>query len=127
MTEKINRESNLYIYEFPNTNRVANLNKRKHKKYRIKSHFRFVVFLVLILSIVAISGYALVTNNESTANVGPNYEQYVVNNGDTLWSIASETMPEDVDIRKSIYVLEEINQVDSKSLIPGMKINIPVE
>lgn len=49
-------------------------------------------------------------------------EDYVVSAGDTIWSIACENA--DGDIRKYIYELREINNLNDCMIYPGQVIKI---
>ena len=50
---------------------------------------------------------------------------YNVAPGDTLWSIAGENRPPDMDIRAYVRLVERINGVDSR-LWPGQALMIPI-
>lgn len=56
-----------------------------------------------------------------------NFVTYTIHSGDTLWSIAEDYAPADMDLREYIYVLEQNNPdvLQPKSnLMPGDKILI---
>ena len=50
-------------------------------------------------------------------------EEYVVSDGDTLWSIASEYKQEKQDVREYVYQLRELNNIDC-IIYPGQTIQI---
>jgi hypothetical protein len=54
------------------------------------------------------------------------YESVFVEQGDTLWQIASEHKPESMRIRIYIRELCEINGIDAGSLRAGTTIRVPV-
>ena len=46
--------------------------------------------------------------------------------GDTLWTIAQTYMPEDMDIRESVFQLCKLNDIQADQLYAGMTIQVPV-
>lgn len=46
--------------------------------------------------------------------------------GDTLWTIAQTYMPEDMDIRESVFQLCKLNDIRADQLYAGMTIQVPV-
>ena len=46
--------------------------------------------------------------------------------GETLWEIASEHMPSDMDTRKAVHMIQEENDLDDASIKPGQHIRVPV-
>ena len=59
------------------------------------------------------------TNNVHTDST----REITVQQGDTLWDIASRSAPSNVDVREMVYALNQI--ADSGALVPGTKIKIP--
>ncbi len=92
------------------------------KRYHLKNRTRFFCFIFVISLVIFITVY--------TANVSGYHEQeYVsvtVNSGDTLWSIAERYCDENNDIRKYIYDIKDINNLDSGFLIADTSILIPI-
>lgn len=83
---------------------------------------RFAVLVsVMILITVFLSIYA-----DSKKEV--QLMEVVVKSGDTLWSIAHtyDRSNGDIDIRKLIYEIKELNQLTSAQIYPGQVIYIPL-
>lgn len=84
---------------------------------RIVDWKRFIS-VVAILMIVIIT---LFSNCSAGKNVET--EDYIVTNGDTLWSIATEYKHEKQDIREYVYQLRKLNNIDC-IIYPGQEIKI---
>lgn len=99
----------------------------KTKKYRIKSTFRFTLFIIIAIIVI---GAAITTGLGLNTATGLSKERYIeiqVQSGDTLWTIASEYMSPDIDTRKNVQILCEKNNVTAETLYPGQTIRIPEE
>lgn len=83
---------------------------------KIVNKKRFITFIVVIL-IILISLFSACSAKSSSV-----IEEYVISEGDTLWSIACENA--ETDIREYIYKLRKINDLDNCILYPGQKIKI---
>jgi LysM repeat protein len=78
--------------------------------------------LVLALSVSAPAVSAAVTGGSSRrADVA---DRYVVQAGDTLWSIAVSRAP-GTDPRRVVQAIVDANQVDAGKLVPGQVLVIP--
>lgn len=60
------------------------------------------------------------------ANINKDYIIVTVRDGDTLWNIAKTHKPHE-DIRKSIYKIEHLNNIDKSIIYPGQQLKIPIE
>ncbi len=103
--------------------------KKVSKKYVLKSPKRFLRFaLSMFLLISILTGVSSIIFNESEAiaQTGAAYNLHVVSPGDTLWSIAESEMPDDMDIREAINILEDINNIESVDIYTGLTLKIPV-
>jgi nucleoid-associated protein YgaU len=49
----------------------------------------------------------------------------VVTGGDTLWSIAAGEYGADVDLRRAIYKIREVNHLDESVVSPGDRLTLP--
>lgn len=67
----------------------------------------------------------LLDNNPTIALTDKNYETVEISLGDTLWKIASEYAPENMDVRRAVYKLQKFNNLTATDLMPGMVIRIP--
>jgi len=83
---------------------------------------RFVVFLILIF--VAVWAGVRVAHAGTDAGVYSGH-QYVVNSGDTLWSIAGNAYGADTDLRRAVYKIREVNHLDESVVSPGEQLTLP--
>ena len=79
----------------------------------------FVLIAILLTVVTALSIGA------SASDEDREYISHIVQPEDTLWELAEEYGPEG-DIRKTIYDIKRLNQLDSSELIVGTRILIPV-
>ena len=97
-----------------------------NKKYRIASKFRFTMFLVvMILCLMTTIGTLLGFNTVNSASMNQ-YNQVQVEAGDTLWNIACEYAPDNMDVRKVVYDICDVNEIQADQLVAGQKIIVPV-
>jgi len=97
-----------------------------NKKYRITSKFRFTMFLVvMILCLMTAIGTLLGFNTVTSASMNQ-YNQIQVEAGDTLWNIACEYAPDNMDVRKVVYDICDVNDIQADQLVAGQKIIVPV-
>lgn len=54
------------------------------------------------------------------------YTDYYVKNGDTLWNISLEKMPIDYDVRRMVYDIKSLNNMETSYIYEGDIIKIPV-
>jgi len=97
----------------------------KRRTWQIKSKFRLSLFitLVLILLISLVSSFLLKGNAMETPN---HYLSWNVTEGDTLWSIAKDSLPRGRDIRDYIWEIKEQNQLQTSNIIVGQQLQIPI-
>ncbi len=79
----------------------------------------FVLVTVLLTVVVAMN----IGASASEENI--QYISHIVEPDDTLWSLAEE-YGTDGDIRKTIYDIKRLNQLDSSDLVIGTRILIAV-
>lgn len=95
------------------------------KKHRIKSKFRFILSMTIVLIIViAISGI-ITGQNQALSLTKEAYIEITIIKGDTLWDLAKAYGPKNRDVRQIIYAICKINNVSPDKLQPGQKILIP--
>ena len=75
-----------------------------------------------LLGLIALLALALVFSNARAAGGGPDV-RYVVEPGDTLWSIAAERYGGDP--RKGVWRVQERNGLAGAALTPGMVLYLP--
>lgn len=114
-----------------NTHRAArrNSHRKAHRKYRIKSNFRFITFLVIVMGI-AIGAFGFITgSNEAIALDVPNDPvtpiTIEVTAGDTVWDIAEHFKSDDTDTREAVYEICQANDIPDGSIQSGMILTIP--
>ena len=100
--------------------------RKMNKKYRIKSKFRFITFLVIILGI-AVGTFGYITGFDvSTALEQPGDPVTVeVTPGDTVWNIADNVKSDGTDIRKAVYEICQANDLQDAQIHAGMVLTIP--
>ena len=100
----------------------SRVGRRQLRRRRLAGLLRFVVFLLLIF--VAVWAGVRVAHASTDASVY-NGHQYVVTGGDTLWSIAAGEYGADVDLRRAIYKIREVNHLDESVVSPGDRLTLP--
>ena len=97
------------------------------RRTRVKSRFRFVAFLIIVIGIT-VGAFGFVTGmDESTASVTEDYISYTVEPGDTLWDIAGNYNHSNTDVRKVVHAICKINDIQAGDLQPGMVLTIPTD
>lgn len=96
------------------------------KRYRITSKVRFTTFMVIVMLLFAGIITTVLGFNNASSLTEIQYEQVQVDHGDTLWSIASEHMPSDMDVREAVYKICKTNDVTAETLCSGQVLMIPV-
>ena len=96
------------------------------KRYRVKSRGRFTLFIVFVIVCVAMIANAALGLSNASSLTHQEYTEIIVLNGDTLWNIAKEYMPENNDIRKAVHTLCNINGIYAHELQAGQILRIPV-
>ena len=100
---------------------------KKHRKYRVANKGRFTAFVAITLVLMAfIVSSALGYNTASGAST-KEFVQVKVESGDTLWALAQEYGPADMDVRTVVYQICQLNGISAKDLQPGQYITIPTE
>ncbi len=99
----------------------------KTKKYRIVNKSRFYTFITLTLIIGGIFTNTLLSTAKAYSNPADiPYEEIIIAEGDTLWYIALEFMPQNYDVREMIYNIRQLNNMNTVSIHPGDKIKVPI-
>ena len=101
-------------------------NTKTRKRYRIKNKVRFASFIVISLLLLCTIANTALGNNDALALSEQQYIEIQVESGDTLWTIADEFMPDDMDIREAVYVICDTNDIDADDLYAGQTLSIPV-
>lgn len=115
----------IFCYDIENE-QMFKRGENMNKKYRITSKFRFTMFLVvMILCLMTAIGTLLGFNTVNSASMNQ-YNQVQVEAGDTIWNIACEYAPDDMDVRKVVHDICDINEIQADQLTAGQKIIVPV-
>jgi len=96
-------------------------------KFRVKSRIRFLTFLVIAI-IMTVSAFNLLigTTAKVEAESRQDYKTIEICAGDSLWTIADEYMPNDMDRREAVYELRKINDLSATDTISaGDKLVVP--
>ena len=81
-----------------------------------------LLFLALLMgAVLALGGYSAATDARGPA---PQHRTMVVEEGDTLWVIASEVAG-DRDVREVVHELQELNALPGPELVEGQRIAVP--
>lgn len=94
--------------------------------YTITSKPRFIAFVTITIILFTLIFNFMFEISTAQSETVRKYVQVGVFSGDTLWSIAEDYMP-DMDPREAVYILTEINGLESSNLIPGMILDVPLE
>lgn len=96
------------------------------KTYRIANRFRFTLFVVCSIIIMTTAlNFALGFNTADSLTM-TEYQSVDVVYGDTLWTIAQDYMPDDLDTREAVFQLCKLNGIKADQLYAGMTIQVPV-
>jgi len=100
--------------------------KMKTKKYRIKSKFRFTIFIALMVVFTAfVTGTVLGLDDASSLSEEPSYMQVEIQAGDTLWNIAGQYGPANMDRRQLVFEICRVNDINADTIQPGQTILVP--
>lgn len=97
------------------------------RKYKVINKRRFYMFLVTSLAICFISIVSFFPRGKvhSLSNEEKFYE-VEVSEGDTLWNIALNYLPEGTDVRKLVYDINQLNENKTSYIYPGDIIKVPI-
>lgn len=102
-----------------------NTNRKHH--YRIVDPVRFFLAVLISIMILVFAGYSIVGATRAQAATVHTYTQVTIQDGDNLWSLVEMYNPDKhIDVRKAIYEIYEINDIDEADIRPGEKIFIPI-
>lgn len=101
---------------------------RKHRVIKRRTEWRVIVIPIVIVTALIWFSYSVI-NMPSAEERYEDMEHYsvVVRSGDTLWSIAENNIDENnpKDIRKVIYDIKKMNDLDNDFIQPGRLLKFP--
>ena len=95
-----------------------------HKRKNYKNAVKRLRLLIAVLLIIGAS--QLVIPLITSANTPTKYITVIVEDGDSLWTIAAQFRDEHTDIRKYINLIQKHNQKYDTLLQPGEVLKVPV-
>ncbi len=99
--------------------------RRIRRSAQKNSSLNYYLLIVFVLAITAFTLYPEKTDVNASAHWNEPVE-ITVQQGQSLWTIA-ENIPgsDSIDIRKAIYEIKELNQLDSSSVRAGQVLLVP--
>ena len=95
----------------------------KKRSIYLKKKRILTLLILMLLFTTGITTYS----TENKDYIKPRYQEYIVKENDTMWKISADFINSSTDIRNFISKVEEINNIDSQKLKPGMVIYMPIE
>lgn len=95
----------------------------KKRSIYLKKKRILTLLILMLLFTTGITTYS----TENKEYIKPKYQEYIVKENDTMWKISEGFINSSTDIRNFISKVEEINNIDSQKLKPGMVIYMPIE
>ena len=95
---------------------------RRDSKKSLFAKLLTAFLVVFVLSILITFLFSIISFSESDSN----FIEHEIQSGESLWSIASQYHGQNVDLRKIIYEIKKINQIDSSVISPGKELLIPL-
>ena len=93
------------------------------RKYKLTNKKRFIIIMCILISVI-ISTTILVTKRPEGKSEEI-YTEIIVMYGDTLWDIAVEISDGSIHIRKMIFEIKKINNMETSDLHIGQLVKIP--
>jgi len=83
--------------------------------------------LAFLVAVVVLSPVVAVHVKNTSASPPERQVTYIVEQGDTLWGIAAQFAPHNLDRRVYIYKIRKLNDLTSPALIhPGQALLLPI-
>ena len=94
-------------------------------KYKVSNVKKFKRFMFLILFLISIIAFTSITTINAYSKDIPQFDYVRVQQGDSLWSIAS-VYADRKDIRQVIYEISKLNNIHNNPIHIGDIIKIPL-
>ncbi|MBP1999782.1 hypothetical protein J2Z69_000801 [Paenibacillus shirakamiensis] len=118
----------------PNPNKLSNnqlsnnqLSNMNLKKYTNLLEAKGIRRLTVIIFMIVITCTGMITAFASSESGHTPNMNYIIQSGDTLWSIASANKPDGADIRSYIHRIMKENSMSISNLKAGEVISLPID
>lgn len=111
-----------------NSHNTYAVNYQGVKSKSVKKKMIFVRLItaaavIIGLSLLFVSIFSLIGAGENSSN----FIKHEIKTGESLWSIAADYHnTNSVDLRKIIYKIKQINNIDTAVITPGKELIIPI-
>lgn len=102
--------------------------KRTHHTYQVdvRRVRRFIVTALIVLALFIACGSIVQAWTQDKDDTRSIYKEVIVMNGDTLWGIAKEYLPADMDIRDFVNEIAKHNGIQGRYLMSGEVIEVHI-
>lgn len=81
---------------------------------------------VVLLTVIAVVFFLLLASGVGAGSEVRPAAMYVIQAGDTLWSIAERRTPPGGDVRTTVFDIKRINQMTDSVIHPGDELLVPL-
>lgn len=97
------------------------------KRYVVVKPRRFFLFLTFVLLLTSIVLFIFLNSTKAHSSIfKAKYKEHYILDGDNLWNISLKYKPKGYDIRKMIFEIKELNNIDTGYIYPGETIKVPI-
>ncbi|MGM0445780.1 MAG: cell division suppressor protein YneA [Bacillota bacterium] len=101
----------------------GNAKLKKEKESKSNKKLFAVITVIIVLTITLITLYTINGLTEKEVY----YKNIEIKNGQTLWKIVEKEFGNDTNIRKYVYQIKKINNLENSNIRPGQVLKIPVQ
>lgn len=96
------------------------------KRYKIKSKFRFTIFIAALV-IIALSSYmGIIGIIDAQGNTVEQYDTVYVTAGESIWTLVDGHVPDNMDKREYVYHVAKYNDITPGDIKPDDEIKLPI-